>query len=136
MELKKVWIGLLCILMVLVFCACGKEEEQTGLESSDVIAEETANVASASEVIAVTGDYFLNMSSQLSAGSDDWVILALARSGEEMPEGLFDNYYVQLEQLLTEKNGVLDENKVTEYFRVAVTVSAIGKDPQNVVGYN
>lgn len=138
MKKNRIFLAAISLLLIFSFCACGGQQEQAGLESSDVTAEETADTetVAVSSVVATTADYFLNMSAQLAVGDDDWVIIALARSGEEIPEGLFDTYYAQLEQKLTDSAGVLDETKMTEYFRTAVLVTAMGKDPQNVAGYN
>lgn len=66
----------------------------------------------------------------------EWTVIALARSGEAVPEGYFDVYYKELENYLRENNGVLSERKNTEYSRTIIALRAIGKNPENAAGYN
>ena len=58
-----------------------------------------------------------------SAVGGDWLVFALARSGVKVPQKYFDTYY---------KN----RKKNTEYSRVILALTAIGKDPQNVAGFD
>ncbi|OBY80477.1 hypothetical protein BBG47_06335 [Paenibacillus sp. KS1] len=60
----------------------------------------------------------------------DWDAIALARSGKQVPSA----YYTALENFVKEKQG--EFRLVTDYERIALVVSAIGKDPSNVAGYN
>lgn len=73
---------------------------------------------------------------QCSSVGGEWTVLGLARSNEAVPEGYFDTYYENLEQTVKEKAGVLHEKKYTEYARVTVALSALGKDPRDVAGYD
>ena len=66
----------------------------------------------------------------------EWTILALARGGYAAPASYYARYYQMLEETVQEKNGVLDANKYTEYARVVLALSAIGKDARNVAGYD
>lgn len=66
----------------------------------------------------------------------EWAIIGLARSGETLPQGYTDGYYKRLEARLKETKGVLHSRKYTEYARTALAVTAIGKDPRQVGGYN
>ncbi|MBR3431395.1 MAG: S-layer homology domain-containing protein [Clostridia bacterium] len=73
-------------------------------------------------------------------GSNDiggeWAVLGLARSSYTVPNGYFEGYYGKLEARVKEAKGVLHKRKYTEYSRVIVTLSAIGKDARDVAGYN
>lgn len=67
---------------------------------------------------------------------DEWVIIALARGEANVPATYFDTYYQNLQQQIQEKQGNLHKYKYTEYARVILALSAIGKDATNVSGYN
>ena len=66
----------------------------------------------------------------------EWLIFGLARSGIRTPQKYFDTYYGNLEAYVQESGGVLSARKYTEYSRVILALTAIGKDPANVAGYN
>ena len=66
----------------------------------------------------------------------EWVILALARSGIEVPEKYYQEYYSAAEEYVKACKGVLHEKKYTDYSRMIIGVSAIGKDARNVAGYD
>lgn len=66
----------------------------------------------------------------------EWAVLGLARSGVTAPDGYFETYYAQVENYVRACNGVLHEKKYTEYSRTVLALTAIGKDPSNIAGYN
>ena len=66
----------------------------------------------------------------------EWAILGLARSGIEVPEEYYQDYYSAVEEYVSAAKGVLHEKKYTEYSRMVIGVSAIGKDARNVAGYD
>ena len=66
----------------------------------------------------------------------EWTILSLARSGYNIPKEYYDKYYENVVNELKEKNGILDKRKYTEYSRVILGLTSIGKDVTNVGGYN
>ncbi|MCM3288848.1 DUF4430 domain-containing protein [Paenibacillus sp. MER 180] len=61
---------------------------------------------------------------------NDWDVMALARSGKQVPS----TYYAILENYVKEKKG--EFRLVTDYERMALAVTAIGKDPSNIAGFN
>lgn len=65
-----------------------------------------------------------------------WIIMSLARSGEEVDEKLFEDYYNNLIKVLNENDGILHERKYTVYSRTILALTAMGKDPTDVGGYN
>lgn len=67
---------------------------------------------------------------------DEWYIIGLARGGEKVPQSYFDGYYKNLEKYIKDCKGELSARKYTEYSRVILAVTAIGKNPANVGGYN
>ena len=72
----------------------------------------------------------------VSQTGGEWLIIALARSGASVPAGYYDRYYQNVEKKLKENGGVLSSTKNTEYSRVILALTAIGKDPRNVAGYD
>ena len=70
-------------------------------------------------------------SDELAFGSE-WLVIALARSGREVP----DSYYDSVVKAVQDAGGVLSDRKFTEYSRTILALTAIGKDPTNVGGYD
>lgn len=72
----------------------------------------------------------------LASSGGEWTVLGLARSGHALPEGYLEGYYASLEQVLISRQGVLHERRYTEYARLVLALSAIGRDPAAIAGYN
>lgn len=96
---------------------------------------ETSALAQAASRAAA---YVLETTQEPQVGSvgGEWAVLGLARGGFAVPEGWFQNYYAALEAYAKARAGVLHETKYTEYARVVLALTAIGKDPADVAGYN
>ena len=67
---------------------------------------------------------------------DEWYIIGLARGGAAVKDSTYETYYNNLVKEVKKCKGILDKRKYTEYSRVCLAVTAIGKDPRNVGGYN
>ena len=72
----------------------------------------------------------------VSSIGGDWTIMSLARSDIEIHKDYFENYYDNVVNILEENQGILHERKYTEYSRAILALTAIGKDPSDVAGYN
>jgi hypothetical protein len=72
----------------------------------------------------------------VSSIGGDWTVLALARSGLNVPQAYYNKYYANVEATLKEKSGKLHSVKYTEYDRVILALTAIGKSVDNVAGYD
>ena len=107
---------LLLLSLLLSLTACGKPETQL---------EKTAGYLQAQIAEPGTG----------SVGGD-WLIFGLARSGVKVPQKYFDAYYENVEAAVREKNGVLSDRKYTEYSRTVLALTAIGKNPADVAGFD
>lgn len=118
--MKRSGSKLLCILLLLSLLlsltACGKQANQL---------EKTAGYLQAQIAAPGTG----------SVGGD-WLIFGLARSGVKVSQKYFDAYYENVEAAVREKNGVLSDRKYTEYSRTVLALTAIGKNPADVAGYD
>ncbi|MDY3701516.1 MAG: S-layer homology domain-containing protein [Flavonifractor plautii] len=73
---------------------------------------------------------------QVGSIGGEWAVLGLARSGYDVPEKYYQDYYATVEAYVKACGGVLHDKKHTEYSRVIVALSAIGKDARNVAGYD
>ena len=73
---------------------------------------------------------------ELGSIGGEWAVLGLARSSYAVPDGYFEAYYGRLVQDVQAVQGVLHKRKYTEYERVIVALSAIGKDARDVGGYD
>lgn len=66
----------------------------------------------------------------------EWTVITLARSGEKVEDSYFEKYRANLEKKLKEQDGILSENKYTEYSRAVLALKAIGEDPTDIGGYD
>lgn len=91
-----------------------------------------------SSTISGTGKYLLSTVKEPTLGSigGEWAILGLARSGYEVPQSYYDAYYDRITKELESSKGELTKTKYTEYSRLIIALTAIGKDVTNVAGYN
>ena len=114
---RKRFLALLLLLAMLVsLAACGKEEtpiEKTARYLQAQIPEPTC-----------------------AAVGGDWLVFGLARSGLKAPQKYFDTYYKNVEDYIVSVDGVLSRKKNTEYSRVILALTAIGKNPADAAGFN
>ena len=73
---------------------------------------------------------------QVGSTGGEWAVLGLARSGYSVPEKYYQDYYATVEKYVKACGGVLHNRKYTEYSRVIVALSSIGKDARSVAGYD
>lgn len=83
-----------------------------------------------------TKNYMVSIDKNPAKGSE-WFVIGLARSGKDINSDYFDTYYNHMVNYLKENEGKLTNTiKYTEYSKVIVTMTAIGKDARDVGGYN
>ena len=121
---NKIVSLLLAVMLVLGLTGCGGQKteavdlEPVLTETASLLVEKTPNPGYGS----IGGE---------------WAVYGLANwNGEEPDEAWFDTYYANLESHVKDCKGVLDARKYTEYSRVILALTAMGKDPSNVAGYN
>lgn len=66
------------------------------------------------------------------AFGDEWLAIALSRSGKTVPEG----YYDSIVKAVQAAQGNLSDTKYTEYSRTILALTALGKNPADVGGYD
>ena len=72
----------------------------------------------------------------VSSVGGEWTVIGLARSGLDIPDEYFENYYQSVTKQLKSCGGVLHNRKYTEYSRVILALKAIGKNPEDTAGFN
>lgn len=75
-------------------------------------------------------------SPQVASIGGEWAVIGLARSGYDVPQSYWDDYYTAVETYVADCKGVLHEKKYTEYSRVILALTAIGANPADVAGYH
>lgn len=118
--MRKLFLSLLCF--VLAF------------SSVNAFASKEVN----GEIIEHTKNYIYETVKEPNVGAigGEWAILGLARSEADIPREYFEKYYENVKRYAEEKKGVLHDRKYTEYSRVILALTAIGKNPLDVSGYN
>ena len=103
----------------------------TGAQAA--VSKETLN-----EAVQDTAEYMYRTVQDPQVGSigGEWAVLGLARSGYDVPDSYYQDYYATVEAYVTACDGKLHDKKYTEYSRVIVALSSIGKDARNVAGYD
>lgn len=116
---------ILCISLMLCFTVTGmpvSAQDNTSLE----------------DFLCDTANYIFNTVNEPQVGSigGEWAVLGLARSDMEIPDEYYRDYYSRVEEYVKEHEGKLHDKKYTEYSRLIVALTAIGKNPADVAGYN
>ena len=125
------WILVLTMLFTLT--ACGKKEPEGG---ATVSIEQQKEVLA--DTIAKTGAFLQDSVAEPTFGTvgGEWLVLGLARSGLEISDEYFEAYFQNVSAYTAQQGGVLHAKKYTEYSRVILAVTAIGKDPSDVGGFD
>ena len=115
--MKKTTSLLLTLIMLLSVCASTLADTDSVSKSIDYLYQTTPTPT-------------------VSSIGGEWAVLGLARSDSAIPEQYFEQYYNRVKDYVQEQQGILHEQKYTEYSRVILALTAIGKNPENVAGYN
>ncbi len=87
-------------------------------------------------IYKTTGDYLSKLGTPgVGSIGGEWMVLGLARSGRAVPSGYYDNVVKHVRENIR-SDGRLDRTKTTENARIILALTAMGKDPTNVGGYN
>ncbi len=123
-NLKKITVSLLLLLVMMLNCI------NPALAAVDDNKLEDA--------INNTAEYIYKTVQNPQVGSigGEWAVLGLARSGYDVPKEYYQKYYATVESYVKSLKGNLHDKKYTEYSRIIVALSSIGRDASNVGGYN
>lgn len=138
--MKRIISILMAFLMIFSLSACSEHpaipdvSENSTQEESSVPEENTEETS----VLEMTADALIKITGEPIYGSvgGDWTAFGLARMDKEANAEWIEKYYEQAEKYVVGCSGVLDSRKYTEYSRTIIILTAIGKDPTNVGGYN
>jgi len=85
-----------------------------------------------------TASFLINtvQNPQVDSVGGEWVVIGLARSGVDVPDSYFENYFRTVERHVRARDGVLHNRRLTDYSRVILALTAAGFDPRNVAGYD
>ena len=121
MKLKRILALLLTVVMLVSMTPV------SALSQSDL---QTAVTGSAAHMLKTV------KKPQVASIGGEWAVIGLARSGYDVPQSWYDNYYETVEAYVEDCGGVLHNRKYTEYSRVILALTAIGADPSDVAGYD
>lgn len=102
-------------------------------DGAPVYASMLEQVFSVDDVINKTSKHMME-NAELFSGV--WSVTGLARSGVSVKDVYYKNYYEALQAALEDNEGVLSKRKYTEYSAAIIALTAIGRDPSNIAGYN
>lgn len=89
-----------------------------------------------SEMMANTRTYMRSIDKNPTLGSE-WFVFGQARSGSDTSQKYFKTYYNHIANYLKEQKGKLTSSvKYTEYSKMILIMTSIGKDARNIAGYN
>ena len=119
--MKRIVSCILALAVLISLTACGKKTE-----------------ADLTDAISATGKLLAESVTEPTYGSvgGEWLVMGLARSDLEISPEYFESYFQNLSAYTAQQGGVLHDRKYTEYSRVILAVTAIGRDPADVGGFN
>ena len=141
MKKRLSWKPFLALLLIFVMCiglagcgtVSGTDKDTTANQSDEINDSEETN-----PILELTANALLQLNPQPlpGDGGGDWLMFGLARWGGEGQVSWFGEYYNQIEELVKNNEGILHNRKYTEYSRTILVLTAMGKDPSDVAGYN
>lgn len=126
----KKWISfMLTIAILLMFAGCSKQEVPEITEATQTMPDSP---------LLKTAQYLQKKVPEPGYGSvaGEWLALGFGRSDLEGSEDYLLGYGERVAAYSAEKAGVLHNKKYTEYSRVILAWTAIGRDANNVGGFN
>lgn len=136
---KKMLIMVLVCLPLIVLSACGNSDPvEANPPETAAIQPEKAEQQIQADPVEACAQALLNLVSEPGYGSvgGEWSVIGLNRWGGALPANWTEDYWQALTAYVQDCGGVLDTRKYTEYSRVILALTAIGKNPAEVEGYN
>lgn len=98
----------------------------------------TSMAAFAAVDVDATAHYLTNTVTNPTVASigGEWTVIGLARSSSNVSDEYFNLYFKNASDYITSKGGILHSRKYTEYSRVVLALTAIGKSPESIAGYS
>lgn len=140
MKTMKKWLCLLlAVTLLLSLASCGEGSKAQREENIQTVATVALTEEPLSrELLDETAQWLVTQIPEPTTGSigGEWMILGLARGEAEVPDGFYADYFERLAEYTAERGGVLHARKYTEYSRVILALTAIGRDPRDVGGFD
>ena len=67
---------------------------------------------------------------------DTWTVIGAVRGKRKLPKGYKKTYYKNTVKYLSDNNWSITENRYTEYSKIILAMTAIGKDARDIEGHN
>lgn len=108
----------------------------TGAEAVSIWQQEQA--AALEKKLDVIKAELIKQTPKAKTGSigGEWLIIGLARYKTDDMSVYFNQYYDELVSVVKANKGVLSTRKYTEYSRTILALTALGKNPADIAGYN
>jgi len=138
-RIKRKIIAVILAVLLLSMTACGSKAEQPAEEPAPpAIQQEILPEAESLTPLEETAILLQSASPSPTVNSvgGEWLVLGLARSGLDVDPAYYEQYFKNVEDCLAQCGGVLHDRKYSEYSRVILALTAIGKDPTNVAGFD
>ena len=68
--------------------------------------------------------------------SSCWNVIGMTRSGLDVPQTYIDTFYKNVIAYLEEKNWEITRTKYSDYSKLIIALTSIGKDAQDIMGHN
>lgn len=135
---KKNIRALLLVLVILFTTVMPQDiyaDTSAGTEGTQTV---TADILSPDidTVLKAVREYILNKDKNPDYVSSSWNVIGLTRSGMGVPEEYINTYYTNTVKYLEENNWSLTKTKYSDYSKLIVALTAIGKDARNIKGHN
>ena len=103
-----------------------------------IVPVKAASNAVLDNIVTDAGQYIYETVTDPTVGSigGEWAIIGLTRSNYAVSKNYYQNYYSNVESYVKKHNGILHDKKYTEYSRVILGLSALGKDARSIAGYD
>ena len=97
-----------------------------------------ANREALNAAVEKTAAYMYNTvkNPQVDSVGGEWAVIGLARSGYDVPDSYYENYYRTVERYIHENGAVLHDRRYTDNSRVILGLTAAGYDPRDVSGHD
>lgn len=88
------------------------------------------------DIYSQTGKYLSSKTPETGSLGGEWLVFGLARSEYPVPDNYYDHYYESVTGMMIDSEGILTSNKYSEYSKLIIALTSIGKNITDVGGYN
>ena len=139
MKQAKKWISLfLAIVLALAVSGCSADRQPQETETTAPAQPAGEGSPVTEQELTKTAGWLMDQVPEPAYGSvgGEWLVFGLARSGVSVPQEYFEAYGENVASFTAEHGGVLHAKKYTEYSRVILAWTAIGRNAADVGGFN